>query len=350
MTTVKLPFYARLAVTLLAIVLIIFILQVGKSIFIPLVFALLFSVMLYPLCRWMEIKGKMPRWLASLLSLLLFIGCIGGLIYFFAAQVISFTKDLPHLQDRFNMLLGQLQTWIDVHYSIDAKKQIDYVNQSTATIIETVANSVGTIIVEAISFVIWSIFVFIFTYFMLFHRKLLYRFAMHLFKPSHNEKVIEVVVETQGMIYNYVLGLITEMLILCVLNTIVFAILGVPYFLLLGVLAAVLNVIPYLGVYTAMAIGMLITFANTSGMLAVQLGISIIIIHFLDANILLPRIVGRRVKMNPLVTIITVLTGHLIWGIPGMFLFIPLAGIFKIISQRIESLKAWNILMGTEDE
>ena len=134
MNSIKLPFYARLALALLAIVLIVLILQVGKSIFIPLVFALLFSVLLYPLCRWLEVKFKLPRWLSSLISLLLFIGCIAGLIYFFTAQVISFTKDLPHLQDRFNMLLVELQTWIDVHYHIDSKEQIAYVNKSADTI------------------------------------------------------------------------------------------------------------------------------------------------------------------------------------------------------------------------
>lgn len=216
--------------------------------------------------------------------------------------------------------------------------------------IETVANSVGNLILDIFSFVIWMIFVFIFSYFMLSHRKLLYRFATSLFKSKDTEKVIGVVTETRGMINSYVLGLITEMAIMFVLNTIVFAIIGIPYFLLIALLASVLNIIPYLGIYTAMALGMLITFANASGLLAAQLAIAIIIIHFLDANILLPRIVGRRVKMNPLITIIAVLTGHLIWGIPGMFLFIPMVAIFKIISHRVPALKAWSILIGTEDE
>jgi predicted PurR-regulated permease PerM len=223
-------------------------------------------------------------------------------------------------------------------------------NDSSGKIVETIANSVGNVFLDAGTFVIWMIFVFIFTYFMLFHRRLLYRFAMSLFRSRDSGKVVGVVTETRGMINSYVLGLITEMLIMAVLNTTVFAIMGIPYFLLLGVLAAVLNIIPYLGIYTAMAIGMLITFANASGTLAVQLAIALVVIHFLDANILLPRIVGKRVKMNPLITIISVLAGHLLWGIPGMFLFIPMVAIFKIISHRIAALEPWCILIGTEDE
>ena len=350
METTKLPFYARLALSLLAIVLILFILSAGKTRFIPLVFALLGSVLLYPLCSWLERRFRLPRWLASIISLFTFIAFIVGLVYFFISQLVRFTRDLPQMQRRFDMLLSELQLWIQQHYNLDVADQINYINKSATTIIETVANSVGNTLIEAITFVVWMIFVFIFTYFMLFHRRLLYRFATNLFKPRYTEKVVGVVSETRGMINSYVLGLITEMAILGVLNTIVFGFMGIPYFLLIAVLAAVLNIIPYLGIYTAMGIGMLITFAHTSGPLAVQLGIAIIIIHFIDANILLPRIVGRRVKMNPLITIITVLTGHLLWGIPGMFLFIPMAAIFKIISHRIPTLHPWCILMGTEDE
>jgi AI-2 transport protein TqsA len=349
MTTVKFPYYARLALSLLAIVLVVLILSVGKTIFIPLVFALLVSVLLYPLSAFMENRWRMPRWLASLISLFIFIAGIVGLVYFFVTQAIRFSRDLPHLRERFNKLLIELQSWIDREYHIDAHEQMAYLNESASTIIEKVANSAGNIFIEIFSFVIWMIFVFIFSYFMLSHRNLLYRFSMRLFRPRHTEKVVEVVSETRGMINSYVLGLITEMAILSVLNTIVFGFMGIPYFLLLAVFTAVINIIPYLGVYTGMAIGMIITFAHTSGTLAVQLGIAIIIIHFIDANILLPRIVGRRVKMNPLITIITVLAGHLIWGIPGMFLFIPMVAIFKIISHRVTALEPWSILMGTEE-
>lgn len=347
---VRLPFYARLALSLLAIVLILFILSVGKSIFIPLVFALLVSVLLYPMCSYMERKWKWPRWLASIISLLTFIAFIVGLVYFFTSQVVKFAHDLPQMKDRFDHILVDLQLWIQKHYGIDVHEQVAYVNESSGKIVETIANSVGNVFLDAATFIIWMIFVFIFTYFMLFHRRLLYRFAMGLFRSRDAGKVVGVVTETRGMINSYVLGLITEMAIMAVLNTTVFAIMGIPYFLLLGVLAAVLNIIPYLGIYTAMAIGMLITFANASGMLAVQLAIAIIIIHFIDANILLPRIVGKRVKMNPLITIISVLAGHLLWGIPGMFLFIPMVAIFKIISHRIKALEPWCILIGTEDD
>lgn len=115
-------------------------------------------------------------------------------------------------------------------------------------------------------------------------------------------------------------------------------------------MAAVLNVIPYLGIYTAMAISMVITLADSTPAHALTVGIVFLVAHFLDANILLPRIVGGNVKLNPLITIVAVLTGKLIWGIPGMFLFIPLTAIIRIISEKVEGLQPWAILMGEDKE
>jgi AI-2 transport protein TqsA len=75
-----------------------------------------------------------------------------------------------------------------------------------------------------------------------------------------------------------------------------------------------------------------------------------LVTHFLDANIILPKVVGGKVKMNPLVTILAVLIGHLVWGIPGMFLFIPLTAIIRLICEEVPELKPWAILLGEEKE
>jgi hypothetical protein len=95
---------------------------------------------------------------------------------------------------------------------------------------------------------------------------------------------------------------------------------------------------------------MLVTFANNSAHQAMWVGIFLLIVHFIDANILMPRIVGSRVKMNAFVTIIAVIVGEYVWGVAGMFLFIPITGIFKIISSRVEGMKPWATLIGTEEK
>ena len=71
--------------------------------------------------------------------------------------------------------------------------------------------------------------------------------------------------------------------------------------------------------------------------------------HLIDSNILLPVIVGSKVRINAFITLIGVVVGEMIWGISGMFLSIPVIAITKIIFDRIESLKAWGMLMGHEE-
>ena len=153
---------------------------------------------------------------------------------------------------------------------------------------------------------------------------------------------------TRSVINNYVIGLFVEMFVLILLSFPALALLGIKYALLLSVMAAVLNVIPYLGIYTAAALGMLITFADGNGTGALEVGILFIVVHVIDANLLVPRIVGGRVKINPLVILTAILVGRLIWGIPGMFLFIPLTAIIRIISEAVDAMKPWAILIGEE--
>ena len=155
--------------------------------------------------------------------------------------------------------------------------------------------------------------------------------------------------ETKSMINSYVLGLVIEMVLISIVNCTMFLIMGIQYALLLGVMTAVLNIIPYLGIYTSIVLCMLVTFANSTGNMALEVGIGLFIVHLLDSNILFPRIVGGRVKMNPFITILAVIVGEYLWGVPGMFLFIPIAGVLKLVCDRVDGMEAWGILLGVEE-
>ena len=319
----------------------------GKTIFIPLLFALLISVLLFPFTRLLERIG-LWRGVAALISILTFLICLGLFFYFITIQIADFSKDFPRLQARFMQMMQHIQYWIQRNYRVSTKDQMAYINKNAGDWITTAANSVGNTFLSVSEIIILGIFVIIYSYFLLFHRRLLMKFILGLFPDTQHDQVHEVIIETRSLINSYVLGLLTEMIVIAILNSTTLAIIGIPYALFLGVLAAVLNIIPYLGIYTATALSMLITFANGSGSQALAVGIVFIIIHFIDANILLPRIVGKRVKMNPFITIVAVVAGNLLWGIPGMFLFIPLTAIIKIISERVDGLKPWAILIGED--
>ena len=344
-----LPFYARLALILLAIVLIFIILSEASNIFIPLVFALLISILLYPLNNFFEKKLHLGRIWSAVFSVTLFVSAMTGFIYFLAIEIIGFSSDFPQLRKRFQVMFDNLQHWLSFKLHITNRQQSDYMNRYTSNLLESAAHSASNVFISVTGILLLTVFVLIFTFFMLYHRKLLKRFVLHLFNAPDREKVSEVIMETKSMINAYVLGLVIEMILISIVTSAMFLIMGIQYAVLLGVMAAVLNIIPYLGFYTSIIICMLVTFANSTGNMALEVGIGLFIIHLLDANILFPRIIGGRVKMNPFITIIAVIVGEFLWGVPGMFLFIPIAGIMKLICERVEGLEAWALLIGVED-
>lgn len=347
MNQLNLPFYAKLALVLLSIALILLFMYLGKVVFIPLFFAFLIAVLLHPLVSKME-KIRFPRALASALAVLLFLACLSGLIFFFSHQVVRFSKDLPHLQKKFSGKLQSVQAWITENYNVNDSAQINYITKSANSLTNAAVSSIATTFVSVVKLIVLAIFLLILTFFILFQRRLIIQFLSALFHADHSNRVRGVVSQVHGMIHRYVLGLLLEMLVLGVLIFITLTLVGIKYALLIAVMAALLNIIPYLGIYTALFISMLITLANGSGGQVWTLAIVFIVAHFIDANIILPRIVGGQVKLNPMMTILAVLFGNLVWGIPGMFLFIPIAAIFRIISQEIEELKPWAILLGEQ--
>jgi len=349
MRSVSLPFYARLALVLLMVVLVCTILNRASNIFIPLVFGLLISILLFPLNRFFEKKLHLGRAFSAILSVTLFVSALVGFIYFLALQLIGFSSDLPLLKKRFQQMFDGTQHWLSTKLHITSKQQSDYINTSSNHILDSIGNSISNIFVSITGVLLLTIFVLIFTFFMLYHRRLLMRFVLHLFSVENREKVREVIIETKSLINAYVLGLVIEMAIISVVNCTMFLVMGIQYALLLGVTSAVLNIIPYLGIYTSIIICMLVTFANSTGNMALEVGVGLFIVHLLDSNILFPRIIGGRVKMNPFITIIAVIVGEFLWGIPGMFLFIPITGIMKLISERVEGMEAWGILIGVEE-
>jgi AI-2 transport protein TqsA len=346
-SAVKLGFYARLALILHAVVIILFILYIGQTIFIPLFFSLLIAILLRPLVVFFEKKG-MPASISCIIPLLLFILVIGGIIFFFSAELGSFSKDIPQMKQKFSGLLENAKDWLAAKYNIDDARQKDLINKSSHDMVSQGLSTLGTTFLGLVEFLILSIFCLLFSFFILYYRRLLGRFLFSFFTSQHHSRVTGVVTNVQDVINNYVVGLFVEMGLIIVLSFSALSLLGIKYALLFAIMAAVMNIIPYFGIYTAAALSMVIIFAHGTPNQALESGIVFIVIHIIDSNILLPKIVGGKVKMNPFVTLLAVFTGKLFWGIPGMFLFIPLVAIFKIISEAVPAFKPWSILLGEE--
>jgi predicted PurR-regulated permease PerM len=348
MNIVRFPFYARFTIILLGITLTLMLLSFGSSLFIPLSFGMLTALLLYPLAK--KLEHIMPRSIASLLAVLVFVAALSAFITLITVQVISFSQDIPLLENRINSITRSVQYWLAKEYNIDSEQQAAYLNKSAENLLGALTSYIQTIFLSVSEFAFWTIFVFIYAYFILYHRSLLVKFVSNVFPAQHSSRVYSVVEQTRTVINSYMGGVLTEMAIVAGINCLVLGMLGVKYALLLGILVAVLNLIPYIGIFTGIVLSMIVTLSNASALDALHAGIALMVVHFIDANILMPRIVGSKVKMNALVTIIAVLIGGLVWGVAGMFLFIPLMAMLKIVLENIPETKAWAMLMGAEEK
>ncbi len=349
MNEIKLPFTARLTFTLFSIILIIYIAHVGSGIIVPLMFAMLIAIMLLPVVHQLE-KWRIPRGPAAIIAVLLFIIGIVLVMLLLAKQMEAFISDFPQLEQKLMLVIDSTQDWVNTKFHIDSSTQMSYVEKGVMGTLGTATSFISQTFLSLSSLLIFVVFVFLYAFFILFYRRLLVSFLIKIFQEQHREKLLTVIASTRTIIKSYVGGLMIEMVVVAVLNTTLFFILGIKYAILLGVMAAIFNIIPYVGILTAAILIILVTLATGTPIQALQAGIALFLIHVFDSNILFPSIVGSKVKINALVTIVGVVLGNMLWGIPGMFLAIPTIAIIKIICQNIEEMTPWAILLGDESK
>ena len=346
-----LPFYHKLASVLVSLIAIGYLVILGKSLLSPLIFSCLFSILLLPVAAWLERKLKIPRGLAALLAVVMLLATVSLIIYIVGVQLSNLADDWPQFKIQLEDSLAHVKHWIAVTFHINASKQLTFVKSASSKILDSGTTVLGVTIVSLSSFLFFLILTFIYTLFFLVYRRLIMQFLISVFLEENAMVVHDIIEQVQQILRKYIVGLFIEMGIVSVVVCLVFWALGIKYAILLGLITGLFNLIPYIGIFTATVISLLITFATaaTTGKLLGVL-VTLVVTHLVDSNILLPVIVGSKVKINPLITVLGVILGEMIWGISGMFLSIPVIAVLKIIFDRVETMKPWGALMGEPEK
>jgi predicted PurR-regulated permease PerM len=266
------------------------------------------------------------------------------------AQISNLSNDWPMLQSQVKQSIDSLQEWVQGAFHITASKQLTYVESTGRKIMASGTAVLGTTFGAISSLFLFYIFILIFTFFILFYRRLLLRFVISVFEDDNSNVVMDIVSNVQKILRQYIFGLLLEMVIVSGVAITVFYIIGIKYAALLGIIVGLFNIIPYLGIFAALLLSTLITFATGTLSETITVALSVVGIHAVDANFLLPAVVGSKVRLNALITFIGIILGEMLWGLSGMFLSIPIIAIFKIIFDRVENLKPWGYLLGGDYE
>ena len=340
-----LPVSVRMPLLLLGIVAFFFVLYIGQEIILPLLFSVIIAILLNPFVNFLQRKGC-NRIIAIFISVLISFLLIAALLLFIGSQLNMFAEALPQLKLKFNALFKECVIWVSQNFNVSTGKINEWISTQKAEGISNSTQVIGQTLttIGGVLIMIFLLPVYIFLF--LFYKPLLLNFISQLFSENKQATVEEVLSETKSLIQNYLVGLLIEAGLVATLNTLGLLVLGIDYALLIGVIGALLNIIPYIGGIVAIAIPMILALATKEPMYAVYVFALYSLVQLIDNNFIVPKIVASKVKINALVSIIVVLIGGALWGVPGMFLSLPLTAIVKVIFDRIDALKPVGFLLG----
>ena len=341
----QIPFVVRLAASLISIGLIIFCLYWFKDLFILLGFALILSLLLFPLCVKFE-KWGFPRSLGIIISILFALFILTLIIFIMIGQLDQLTSKWPIFVDKFNVLLSDSQKFLSQKLKIEDQSSSLQLSNSTFEVLKSSGFILSETFEAAINTLTSIILTPIFIFFLLYYRDFIAEFLSKLFPKAGTAKIHDLLGKTANVAQGYLLGLVTVMVFAAALNSFGFWLIGVDFYLFFGILTGILLLIPYVGIWLA-AIGPIILSLielGPSHMFAVILWVGAV--QFIEANFVTPFVVGSRVSINPLLAILTLTIGEIIWGIPGLILALPITAMLKVVFDFVPELQPYGFLLG----
>lgn len=364
----------------------------AKSFLAPLSVAALLAMVMLPVCRWFEGKGINRGW-ASFLSdliILLFFVLLAGVV---ATQVKSLAQDWPQISQRLKPKIEQLQEYISDKTGLSVQEQNQKVSEQIPGGIlgsggqaessssgqqeqqqqsqqqqsqqqqgqpqngtqsqqsgGSVMSTAGSFIMKFFSFLGTFLLTFIYIFFFLLYRKKFYNSILKMVPEDKRDRTHQVLEESTETSQNYLFGRVLLIIFLAIIYSIGLLISGVKHAILISILASVLSLIPYIGniIGYGLALGMAL-FSGSGATGAIGVSITFAVAQFVESYILEPYIVGDKVNLNPVFTILVVVLGGAIWGVVGMIIAIPALGILKVIFDHIPVLQPLGYLFGEED-
>ncbi|MFN8155676.1 MAG: AI-2E family transporter [Bacteroidia bacterium] len=322
------------------------ILKSASSLFVPLGYAFFLSIVMYPICSYLEKKG-IGRQSAISLALIFMLLMLSALLFLFGMQLQKIASEWPMIHERLSELLLAIRSWLSERFGISNEEitrwLLDTINSSLGTSVNLLGTTLQSLVVNLAILALIPVY----TYLILYYRSRLAELLLVLLPGHDRTKVIEVLRLSVAAYFRFIRGMAVVYALVGTLNALGLWLMGVPNAFLFGYLTAIMTFIPYVGIIVASILP--ITYAwTTYGIIWYPLGVVALFafVQYLEANIIFPWAVGRRLELNTLATLIVIVAGGIIWGASGMILFIPFAAILKLIADRLPGWEAVSMFLG----
>ncbi len=349
MENIKIPTIFKATAYMLFAIMSVYVVIIAKGFLWPLALALLFAYLLYPFANYFEKRLHFPRILSNLTVLIIAIVLLAMFLFFMYKQLAMLVSDFETIKIKAMANMQSVAHSLEESLGIDAAQQKFYLGQVVDKVFESAGAIAGLFVSSASStlgsFVIMPIYIF----FMLYYRDKFYDFIFMAAKGHNTEKVEKVITDVSSVAKNYVGGVFVVVSILCFTNSFGLWLIGMDYFIILGVVSAICNFIPYFGTPLGFAFPLVFAiFTGDSPNLALGVVAVFSVVQFTENNILTPSIVGGNLRLNPIVIILSLIVGAMIWGIPGMLVIVPFMAVMRIVFEHEERFKAFAFLLGDQ--
>lgn len=344
----ELPVTIKRSIELLGLFLIGTIIVIGNNVIMPLLMSFFISIMLLPVYRFFR-KRKVPDALAVFLPVFLIIIVAALIVWLFYNQISFLLHDYPTIEKNLTTHLNALSLWISEVFDFSPTEQLKFIRDQSNKFFSYAASIVSGAAGSATGTLLFFGLLPIYTYLLIMYRSIFMKFILMSFEQKEHRNIEDVMLQIEKMGKKYLLGLLIQISYITILLWVILAIFGIKHALLIGIIFAFLNLIPYLGALIGNILGALITLASSDNIVDILFVLgAIAVVQFLDNNILMPRIVGSQVKLNPLISIVGIFIAGTMTGISGMFLALPIIAVLKIIFDRTAQFKKWGVLLGDD--
>ncbi|MES2881864.1 MAG: AI-2E family transporter [Bacteroidota bacterium] len=335
---------------LLFIVLSYLILVHAKPFLVPIAFAGLFSMLLLPVSRKLE-SWHIKKGISIVLSILMLVVMATVVVWLLSLQISDIKKNADGIEKNISEKIMEVRNFANRKLGISQQDQNEIIQKqkenSGNRISNIITGSISSIGAAVTNLLLLLVYMFLFMYF----RRHLQQFVLQLVPREKQSNALDVIQSSRRVAQKYLSGLALMIVSLWIMYSIGFSIVGVKNALFFAILCGLLEIVPFVGNITGTAITILLTLAQ-GGSMQMILGIVVVyaIVQFVQTYFLEPLVVGKNVNVHPVFTIIGIVAGEFVWGIPGMILALPILGVIKIICDHVEALKPYGFLIGQERE
>ncbi len=322
----------------------------GSSFLIPFLFGMFLASLMVPFCNLLE-KIKITRLIASFISTFIVFVIAGGILFLFAFQVDQFVSNISSIKEQLQSFIDGIENQITSIANFSPEEQKSFWQDRSTQMIGEIETYVTNFLSGVLNLLTGFLLVLIYVFLLLLYRNRITEFIMMYTGQEKKQHTKEVLARINRVVFHYLWGRTKVMTILGVMYYITFLIFGLPYAILLTIFGAIITIVPYFGPLVSGLLPILFSFIFFDSLpKSVLFSIIIIIEQLIESYVLEPWIIGREVKLNPLIVIIAVLIGGMVWGLSGMILFVPMFAMFKIISSHSSGLEPLGFMLGNVKE